>query len=98
MSDIKTQIQKLAGSYVGVELTEANVLMYCMRLAEIPPDELEVAIEHVTDTCKFFPSIAEIKDAHRELFGRQISNAYELAKPAPKPAYHMLHDGEGVVG
>jgi hypothetical protein len=97
-NDIKTQIKALTGSSVGTELTEQNVVMYCMRLAEIPPDELEVAIARVTDQCRFFPSIAEIKQAHQELYGmkRQAPrSAYDLGY-LPRPTGPVAFDLPGV--
>ncbi len=97
-TDTLTHIEHLVSSYVGAKVSEQTVVMYVARLSEIPADELGAAIDACLDTCKFFPTIAEIKAAHTELFGRQIRNAYEVLKAPPKSAHHLLHDGERLVG
>lgn len=49
------------------DVDERRKSIYIDRLADIPDHELEAVCNQALDTCKFLPSIAELKEIHQQL-------------------------------
>jgi hypothetical protein len=54
-------MRKLAAAY-RQELTPETVSLYIAELADLREDRLELAFRQALRDCKFFPTIAEIRD------------------------------------
>lgn len=63
---------ELADTYPKAEIRPGTLKAYCKMLADIPPGELEAAVAKVVQSSRFFPTIAEIREA------------WALAKTGPK--------------
>lgn len=63
-----TIIKKLFATFPNGNATPATVLVYVERLATIPAHELEVVINQCIDESEFLPTIAKIKEKHRQLY------------------------------
>lgn len=60
---IEATLSMLFSSYPNAAISEATVAQYLRLLADIPPAELQVAVDQCIASCKFLPTIAEIRDA-----------------------------------
>lgn len=60
-------LSKLVASFPNGNATPETVLAYVERLSSIPLHELEVVVNQCIDTCEFLPTIAKIKEMHRQL-------------------------------
>jgi hypothetical protein len=69
----------LTAAYPNNKITGETIRVYQITLQDIPGDVLEKAILHLTTTNKFFPTIAEIRDAaYLIMVGtNKIPSAYE---------------------
>lgn len=63
----KILLSKLVASFPNSNTTPETVLVYAERLSTIPLHELEVVINQAIDTCEFLPTIAKLKEIHRQL-------------------------------
>ena len=63
----KTIIQKLFATFPNGNATAATELVYVERLSDIDVRELEVIVNQAIDTCEFLPTIAKLKEMHRQL-------------------------------
>jgi len=82
MSDATKITQALAiltAAYPNNKITAETIRVYQITLQDIPGDVLEKAILHLTTTNKFFPTVAEIRDAAYLLMvvTNKIPSAYE---------------------
>ena len=72
---------KLALAYPAAKLSEgearARALLYADMLGDIPPAILGAAFRKAAQTCRFFPSIAEIRGTARHAMAMQ---GYILAR------------------
>lgn len=63
----RTLLSKLVASFPNGNATPETVLVYVERLSSIPLDELEAVVNQCIDTCEFLPTIARLKEMHRQL-------------------------------
>ena len=61
-------LKKLFVMFPNSNSTPQMVLGYIERLASIPVDELEVVVNQCIDTSEFLPTVAKLKETHRQLF------------------------------
>lgn len=85
MSDPKKITQAMAiltAAYPNNKVTAETIRVYQLTLQDIPEDVLEQAILHITTTTKFFPTVAEIRDAAYIIMvgTNKIPSAYEAWK------------------
>ena len=73
-------ITVLIAAYPAIKLSEENIAVYSNHLLDADFRACKKATEDLTNTCKFFPSIAEI----RETTLRYTPNAYI---PSPSEAW-----------
>lgn len=64
---LKNALGFLAAAFRVKDLGPENFEVYAQRLAVIDLDLLEAAVIHLADTARFFPSIAEIREAAKQL-------------------------------
>lgn len=62
-----TIIKKLFSTFPNANATAATAVVYAERLSGIPDHELEAVVNQCIDTCEFLPTIAKIKEMHRQL-------------------------------
>lgn len=67
MNDIESILAKLFSMYPNVEVSEGMVLGYIDRLQNIPFRELQAVVNQCIDECKFLPTVADIKEKHRNM-------------------------------
>jgi hypothetical protein len=60
-------IKRLFATFPNANATAATGVMYVERLGSIPPEELEIVINECIDRSEFLPTIARIKEMHRQL-------------------------------
>jgi hypothetical protein len=60
---VARQIAILAAAYPSANVTRETVQVYVADLADIPDDVLDVACAECRATCKWFPTIAELRQA-----------------------------------
>lgn len=61
--EVTDVIAALVDAYPRAGIETRTVRVYCMALADIPVGELRAAALKLMGTCKFFPSIAELREA-----------------------------------
>lgn len=66
-SDVLTLVQEVMACYPAQPFSPANVQAYCRHLADLPVPVLQAAVQRVIATSRFFPTIAEIRDAAAKL-------------------------------
>jgi hypothetical protein len=83
-SDVTGFVGILAASYPNFNLTQETIVVYQKTLADIEPKVLEAAILHLVTTSKFFPTIAEIREAAFSIMTneRKIPSAFEAWEEA----------------
>lgn len=79
---ITDAIEILAAAFPNNKITQETIRVYQIALSDIPSDVLEKAIIHITTTNKFFPTVAEIRDAAYLLMAgiNKIPSAFEAWK------------------
>jgi len=70
-------IGAMASTYPNVTVSDQTNLTYVRMLRDIPIDILAVAIEQCTSECKWFPSVAEIRDKAMTLTRTESVPAFE---------------------
>lgn len=68
MTKAETILKKLFATFPNGNATAATVLVYVERLSSMPVHELEAVVNQCIDTCEFLPTIAKLKEAHRQLY------------------------------
>lgn len=63
----KTILGKLFATFPNGNATAATVLVYVERLSSIPENELEAVVNQCIDESEFLPTIAKIKEMHRQM-------------------------------
>lgn len=63
----RTLLSKLVASFPNGNATPETVLVYMERLSSIPLNELEVVVNQAIDTCEFLPTVAKLKEIHRQI-------------------------------
>lgn len=67
----------LLAAYPHAKVREETVEIYCRALADIPPEVLDAAAMACLATCKFFPTIAELRDQAAAVASRAHPSAIE---------------------
>lgn len=62
-----TILKKLFATFPNGNATAATVLVYVERLSSIPENELEAVVNQCIDECEFLPTIAKLKEMHRQM-------------------------------
>lgn len=85
-SDVLEVLAVLASAYPNFKLTDQTIAIYRRLLADLPVDLLQAATLTCATECKFFPTIAEIRQAAAQLT-KQASDV-----PSPSEAWEeVLH-------
>ena len=67
-----------------------TVSMYVMMLRDIAPDVLEAAVLKAIASCKFLPSVAEIREQiETRIPGPSSEIDWSKRKPVPQNMYHL---------
>lgn len=82
-------IKKLFAMFPNGNSTPAMVLGYMERLAGIPVNELEVVVNQCIDTSEFLPTVAKLKETHRQLFA---TASPDLAAEGWLAVQRAMHD------
>ena len=64
---ITTILRQLFAAYPSVQATPETIAMYVRLLSDIPPDELQTVVDQAVATCRFLPTIAELRDMRHSL-------------------------------
>lgn len=62
-------LRQLAAAYPNSEVTKQTVAVYYRLLSDIPVDELQTIVDQCLHECRFLPTIAELRERHRDLVG-----------------------------
>ena len=62
MSDTFSILKQLFSAFPNTQVSEATVAVYLRLLRDIQPDDLQVAVDQAIATCKFMPTVAELRD------------------------------------
>ena len=60
-------LKQLFAAYPNVQVGIETVAMYVRLLQDIPPDELQTVVDQAVATCRFLPTIAELRDMRHSL-------------------------------
>jgi len=60
-------LKQLFAAYPNTAISEATVAMYLRMLQDIPPAQLQLAVDQAVATSKFPPTVAELRDVLRNL-------------------------------
>lgn len=84
MPTIQSVLKQLFEAYPNTKnVTEGTVAMYVRQLAQFEPDELQAVVDQCVSDYKFLPSIAELKEAYRNMSG-------DLSKPTAIEAWEEV--------
>lgn len=94
---IRNQLALLAVVYPTSRRSEEELLVlarvWAEDMARLTDPELEDAVRRVRRTARFFPTPAEVLDAHQEaLAERPRPQAPSLPRPTPEDAAHALQN------
>src|SRR3990172_1780930 len=64
--DASAAVSKLLAAY-GKEITQETMVIYIEKLADIPREVLDAAVDAVIESQRFFPAISEIRHAAARL-------------------------------
>lgn len=67
MEQIAFILKQLFAAYPNNKATEGTVAVYVSRLKDIPPTELQIVVNQCIDESEFLPTIAKIKEMHRQM-------------------------------
>ncbi len=67
MERIAFILKQLFAAYPNNKATEGTVAVYVDRLKEIPAAELQVVVNQCIDESEFLPTVAKIKEMHRQM-------------------------------
>jgi disulfide oxidoreductase YuzD len=59
-------------SFPSFEIKEGLIELYCKMLADIPDDILNISAQKCLAECKFFPTIADIRDQSKLILNKKI--------------------------
>ena len=55
-------LKQLFAAFPNTQISEGTVAVYMRLLADIPPESLQVAVDQAIATCRFLPTVAELRD------------------------------------
>lgn len=62
MSNIQGILKQLFSAYPNTQVTPETVAVYLRLLGDIEPGDLQVIVDQAVATCKFLPTVAELRD------------------------------------
>lgn len=62
MSNIGSILKQLFAAFPNTQISEGTVAVYLRLLSDIPPEALQVAVDQAIATCRFLPTVAELRD------------------------------------
>lgn len=65
--NVTSILRQLFAAYPNTAVTPETVAMYVRLLSDIPPAELQTVVDQAVATCKFLPTIAELRDMRHSL-------------------------------
>ena len=68
-TDARKAVAALVATFHREKIPQATVEIYTKHLSDIQPPLLTATMERIVETCKFFPSIAEIRETAARLAG-----------------------------
>lgn len=81
-------------AYPSAKITEDTIRVYAVALSELSEAELQAGVLRCMRTCRFFPSIAEIMEASREVVeavkGSEIRDGDEAWQEVQKAVRYTL--------
>lgn len=75
---IEYAITRLVAAYPQTKVSPETVAIYTDRLSDLPTDQLVEAIDDVIAESKFFPTVADIRSAHKARYGERLESAYAM--------------------
>ncbi len=83
-------ITGIAAAYPNFTVPKATYQVYARLLADVQPDVLTAAAAKAAATCKFFPTVAEIREAATSLMPAVagLPTAYEAWGEVKRNVYH----------
>lgn len=67
MNNIQPVLKQLFEAYPNNRVTDGTVAMYLRLLQDIPAHELQTVVDQSVATCKFLPTVAELRDTWHAL-------------------------------
>jgi hypothetical protein len=67
VSSTSTVLRQLFSAYPHVQATPETIAVYMRLLKDIAPDDLQTIVDQAIATCKFLPTVAELRDMHHGL-------------------------------
>ncbi len=65
--NVTSILRQLFAAYPNTAVTPETVAMYVRLLSDIPPADLQTVVDQAVATCKFLPTIAELRDMRHSL-------------------------------
>ena len=62
MNETMNALKQLFAAYPQTQVSEQTVAVYLKMLRDIPAEALQVAVDQSIATCKFLPTVAELRD------------------------------------
>lgn len=75
LTEFRLQIKKLFSAFPNQLVEQQTIAVYTEMLADIPVEQLAVAVRQLVSTAKFLPTIAEIRTAVAGLINPDLPNA-----------------------
>lgn len=63
MNNIQAILKQLFAAYPNTQVTAETVAVYLRLLGDIAPADLQVIVDQAVATCKFLPTVAELRDS-----------------------------------
>lgn len=67
MNHIGPILKQLFAAYPNAQVAPETVAVYLRLLADIAPEDLQVVVDQAIATCKFLPTVAELRDMQHAL-------------------------------
>lgn len=67
MRDIQGILKQLFSAYPNTQVTPETVAVYLRLLGDIAPTDLQVIVDQAVATCKFLPTVAELRDMRHSM-------------------------------
>lgn len=94
--EITEIVSGLAAAYPNFELRTDTIRVYCATLADLTPEVLHAAAKDCISRCKFFPTVAELREAAAAIVtgSRHIRPAAEAWGEFLHLALHCGHNNK----
>ncbi len=68
--NIGSVLKQLFSAFPNVQVTMETTAVYMRLLKDIPVEDLQVIVDQAVATCKYLPTVAELRDLHHGLQNR----------------------------